>query len=74
MTTLIGSSLRFFVGRVLAARTAELLGLDAFRVLLLVFRGGVVAIFAITTLQGNDFAHFSIPLLGASPNEPARLP
>jgi hypothetical protein len=58
MTTLIESSLRFLVGRVLPARTAKLLGLHAVGVLLLVFGGGVVAILALTTLQGNDFAHF----------------
>jgi hypothetical protein len=59
MTTPIGWSLRFLVGRVLAARTAKLLGLQAFRVLFLVFGGGVIAILALTTLQSNDFAHFS---------------
>jgi hypothetical protein len=47
------------VGRVLAARTAKLLGLQPFRVLFLVFGGGVIAILALTTLQSNDFAHFS---------------
>jgi hypothetical protein len=46
------------MGRVLAARTAELFGLHAIGVLLFVFGGGVVAIFALTTLQCNDFAHF----------------
>jgi hypothetical protein len=46
------------VRRVLPARTAELLGLHAFRVLLLVLGRGVVAILALTTLQRNDFAHF----------------
>jgi hypothetical protein len=49
---------RFLVVRVLAARTAEFSGLHTFGVLLLVFGGGVVAIFALTTLQCNDFAHF----------------
>jgi hypothetical protein len=58
MTTLIGSSLRFLVVRVLPARTAEFSGLHAFGVLFLVFCGGVIAIFALTTLQRNDFAHF----------------
>ena len=57
MTALIGSSLRFFVSRVLPARTAKLLGLHAFGVLLLVLGGGVIAILALTTLQCNDFAH-----------------
>jgi hypothetical protein len=59
MTNPIAGSLRFLVGRVLAARTAELLGLHAFRVLFLVFGGGVIAILALTALQSNDFAHFS---------------
>jgi hypothetical protein len=59
MTTFTGSSLGFFVSRVLAARTAKLFGLQAFGVLFLVFGGGVVPILAITTLQSNDFAHFS---------------
>jgi hypothetical protein len=58
MPTLIGSSLRFLVVRMLPARTAEFSGLDAFGVLFLVFCGGVIAIFALTTLQRNDFAHF----------------
>jgi hypothetical protein len=42
----------------LPARTAELLGLHAFGVLLLILGRGVVAILALTTLQRNDFAHF----------------
>jgi hypothetical protein len=46
--------------RVLPARTAELFGLHAIGVLLLIFRGGVVAILAVTTLQRNDFAHFPV--------------
>jgi hypothetical protein len=45
------------MGRVLAAGTAEFLSLHAIGVLLLIFGGGVVAIFALTTLQCNDFAH-----------------
>jgi hypothetical protein len=49
------------VGRVLAAGTAKLSGLHTFGVLLLVFRGGVIAILAFTTLQSNDFAHLSNP-------------
>jgi hypothetical protein len=49
------------VGRVLAAGTAKLSGLHTFGVLLLVFRGGVIAILALTTLQRNDFAHLSNP-------------
>jgi hypothetical protein len=57
MTTL-GSLLGLFMRRVLPARTAELLGLHAFGMLLFVFRGGVVAILALTTLQRNDFSHF----------------
>jgi hypothetical protein len=52
---------RFFVRRVLAARTAKLFGLEAVRMLFLIFGGGVIAIFAITTLQRNDFPHELIP-------------
>jgi hypothetical protein len=52
---------RLFVIRVLPARTAKLPGLHAFGVFLLVFGGGVIAIFALTTLQSNDFAHCLIP-------------
>jgi hypothetical protein len=48
---------RFLMRRVLAARTAKLLGLQAIRVLLLILGGGVIAILAITTLQRNDFPH-----------------
>jgi hypothetical protein len=58
MATLQGPSLRFFVGRVLPARTAKLLGLHAFGMLLLILGGGVVPVLALTTLQSNDFAHF----------------
>jgi hypothetical protein len=47
------------MGRMLPARTAKLLGLHAFGVLLLVFGGGVIAVLALTTLQSNDFAHLS---------------
>jgi hypothetical protein len=45
------------VRRVLPARAAKLLGLHALGVLLLVFGRGVVAVFALTTLQRNDFTH-----------------
>jgi hypothetical protein len=58
MTTLIGSSLDLFVRRVLAARVAKLLRLQPVGVLLLVLRGGVIPVLALTTLQGNDFPHF----------------
>jgi non-ribosomal peptide synthetase component E (peptide arylation enzyme) len=44
--------------RVLAARAAEFLGLHAIGVLFLVLRGGVIPVFALTTLQRNDFPHF----------------
>src|SRR6516164_4786097 len=49
--------------RVLAARTAELLGFHALGMLLLVFRGGVIAILALTTLQRNDLPHCLNPFL-----------
>jgi hypothetical protein len=42
---------------VLAARIAKLLGLHAIGVLLFVFCRCVVAIFAIATLQRDDFPH-----------------
>jgi hypothetical protein len=53
--------LRFLVRRVLSARTAELLGLQAFGVLLFVFRRGVIPVLALTTLQSNYFAHLLNP-------------
>src|SRR5208283_2660629 len=57
---------------VLAARPAKLPGLQAFGVLLLVFRRGVIPVLALTTLQGNDFAHFSNSFLqGAGRHAPA---
>jgi hypothetical protein len=46
------------MGGVLAARPAEFFGLQAIGMFFLVFSGGVVAIFALTTLQSNNFAHF----------------
>jgi hypothetical protein len=49
--------LHFFVWSVLAARIAKFLGLHAIGVLLLVFCRCVVAIFAIATLQRDDFPH-----------------
>jgi hypothetical protein len=45
----------------LAAGVAKLLGLQPLGMLLLVLRGGVIAILAVTTLQRNDFPHFSNP-------------
>jgi hypothetical protein len=45
----------------LAAGIAKLFGLQPLGMLLLVLRGGVIAILAITTLQRNDFPHFSNP-------------
>jgi hypothetical protein len=50
--------LHFLVRRVLAARVAKLLRLQPVGVLLLVLRGGVIPVLALTTLQGNDFPHF----------------
>jgi hypothetical protein len=55
------SSLDFFVSGLLAARVAELPGFQTLGVLLFVFRCGVVAILAVTTLQRNDFPHLLIP-------------
>ncbi len=48
---------------VLAARIAKLPSFDALRVLFLVLRRRVVAVFAIATLQRNDFSHDLIPSL-----------
>jgi hypothetical protein len=45
------------VRRLLAARVAKLLRLQAFRVLLLVLRRRVVTVFTIPALQSNDFPH-----------------
>jgi hypothetical protein len=45
----------------LAAGIAKLLGFQPLRMLLFVLCGGVIAILAVTTLQRNDFPHFSNP-------------
>ena len=50
ITTLIGSLLHFLMCRLFAASVAKLLGFHPFRMLLLVFGGGVIAIFAIAAL------------------------
>jgi hypothetical protein len=42
---------------VLSARIAELLCLHPVGMLLLVFCGCVISMFAVIALQGNDFAH-----------------
>src|SRR4029077_14352657 len=55
-----GMLLNFLVPRVLAARIAELPGLYAFGMLLLVLSRRVVAVFAIAALQRNDFSHGSV--------------
>jgi hypothetical protein len=52
----------------LPARTAKLPGLQPLGMLLLVFRRGVIAVFALTTLQSNDFAHFQIPFAEREPD------
>jgi hypothetical protein len=49
--------LRFAMHGVMAAPPAKFLGLETFRILLLVFRHRVVSFFAVVTLQGNDVAH-----------------
>jgi hypothetical protein len=58
MTTLIESSLCFFMGGVLPAGTAKLPGFQALGMLLLIFCRGVVPVLTVTTLQSNDFPHF----------------
>jgi len=45
------------MGRVLPAGTAKLLRFQTLGMLLLIFCCGVIAIFAVTTLQRNDFPH-----------------
>jgi hypothetical protein len=48
--------LHFFVRRVLAARPAKLVELQAARRGLLILGGGVIAILAITALQSNNLS------------------
>jgi hypothetical protein len=60
MTTLIGS-LHFFVSSLLAAGIAKFLGFQPLGMLLLILCGGVIPILAVTTLQRNNFPHFSNP-------------
>jgi hypothetical protein len=58
----------------LAAGVAKLLGFQPLGMLLLVLRGGVIAILAVTTLQRNDFPHFSNSFSEeCGPELPARL-
>jgi hypothetical protein len=45
------------VSRVLPARPAKLLGLQAIGMFLFVFCGGVIPVLALTALQSNDFPH-----------------
>jgi hypothetical protein len=45
------------MGRVLTAKTTELLELQTLRRFLFVFGGDVVAVFAIATLQNNIVSH-----------------
>src|SRR5450755_2692940 len=61
ITILVGSLLHFLVIRMLAARIAELPRLHPLRMLSLVLRRRVVAVFAIAALQRNDFSHDLIP-------------
>jgi hypothetical protein len=50
------------VRRLFAAGVAELLRFHPFRMLLFVLGGGVVAVFAISALQGDNVAHkLSLP-------------
>jgi hypothetical protein len=51
------ASLGLFVSRVLPARPAKLLGLQAVGMFLFILGGGVIPVLALTTLQGNDFPH-----------------
>ena len=50
MMTLIGSSLDFLMCRLFTASVAKLFGFHPFCMLLLVFGGSVIAIFAIAAL------------------------
>jgi hypothetical protein len=52
--------LHFLMDRMVAARGAKLFQLQAVLILLLVLRRSVVAVFAVTALQGNNFAHRSL--------------
>jgi len=45
------------MGRVLTAKTTELLELQALRRFLLIFGGDVIAVFAIATLQNDVVSH-----------------
>jgi hypothetical protein len=48
------------MGRMVAASGAELLQLQPVLILLLVLRRSIVAVFAVTALQGNNLAHRSL--------------
>src|SRR3981081_1877831 len=62
--TPLSQLLHFFVPGVLAARIAKLLRFHPVGMLLPIFGGRVIPIFAIVALQRNDFAHsFSLRLL-----------
>ena len=50
--------LDFFMGRLFPACIAKLLGFHALGMFLFIFRGGVITIFTITTLQSNNVAHY----------------
>jgi hypothetical protein len=55
----LASLLHFTVRGVFPAPVAEFPGLQPIGVLLLIFGRGVIAILALTTLQRNNFSHFS---------------
>jgi len=59
------------VCRVLAARVAELGELETACGGLLVLGGGIVPVFAVRALKGNDFAHCGSPILRIG--QPPRL-
>src|SRR5271166_6601967 len=54
--------LHFFMRRVLTALAAEFIKFQPARRRLLVFRGGVVAVLAVSTLQRNNLSrHLTVP-------------
>ena len=59
--------------RMVAARGAKLFQLQAVLILLLVLRRSVVAVFAVTALQCNNFAHILVaPAISPKSCEQAR--
>jgi hypothetical protein len=64
----------FLVGRVLAAGVAELGHFKTAGGDLFVLGGGIVAVFAVGTLQGDDFAHYRCSYRGRPLRPASSLP